>query len=75
MNIMIWWHYIVTYSDGKSYEGFVEAGTAADAKDKLNLYYINGIDDEARVTDIKILTSDEDDEDRDIVIEIGEICR
>lgn len=70
MNIMIWWHYRVTYSDGKSYEGFVEASTAADAKDKLNLYYINGIDDEARVTDIKILTSDEDDDYRDIVLEI-----
>ena len=73
MNVMIWWHYIVTYSDGKSYEGFVEATTAADAKDKVKLYYI--IDDETRITDIEILTSNEDDDCRDIVIELGEICR
>jgi hypothetical protein len=71
--MMIWWHYIVTYSDGKSYEGFVEATTAADAKDKVKLYY--DIDDEVSVEDIKILTSDEDDDYRDIVIELGEICR
>lgn len=71
--MMVWWHYIVTYSNNKSYEGFVEATTAADAKDKLKLYY--DIYDEARVVDIEILTSEEDDDYRDIVIELGEICR